>query len=316
MIVKKNINVLKSIPYVTCELTLALAVSVFVFLIYDVAGVERIAVPNVLPTVLGTALAIFLAFRNSAAYGRWTEAASAISTLSHASRCFARLIVTFSESHSHTPSYEANRVRAFQQEVIHRHLAWLHCLRLNLLDEASGKEVSEIEHLLSAADQDRLRVKQNKLSFLLVMQGTAIYDAMRDGTLQGFDSFQLEGWMGQCSAIAVQLVRIKTIPIPRQYTFFTRLFVLFFIVVIPFCFIGVFASSSKAWVIIPVTVLLAYVFGILERTGFVNEDPFVSRTTGVPIHAQLVEIERDLREILGETELPASIQPNKHGYLH
>ena len=46
-----------------------------------------------------------------------------------------------------------------------------------------------------------------------------------------------------------------------------------------------------------------------------NEDPFENRITDVPLSAMCNTIERDLKEMLGETELPAKAVPEK-GFLN
>lgn len=55
-------------------------------------------------------------------------------------------------------------------------------------------------------------------------------------------------------------------------------------------------------------------FAIIGKVGEVNEDPFEGRITDVPLNALCNTIERDLRELLGEAELPAKLQP-VDGYL-
>lgn len=311
MIIKRQLNLRKSIPYVKYELALGAAVSLTVYGAYEVANIQQIALPNLLPAVLGTAIAIFLGFRNSAAYARWGEAAQLWASIANYSRTFSRLIITFVESHNHTPQYDAAQAKAYQREMIYRHLAWVNALRLQL------RVQSEWEHLkpfLSDEDWQKLSGKQNKPAALLTMQGMRIYDGMRGGTLQGFDSFQLEGCLVQFSAYQAQCERIKSIPIPRQYTFFTRLFVWVFIALLPFSFVQTFDNANMSWMIVPVTLLLAFVFGMVERTGAVNEEPFENRLTDVPLLAYCVDIERDLRETLDETNLPAKLAP-QNGYL-
>jgi putative membrane protein len=54
--------------------------------------------------------------------------------------------------------------------------------------------------------------------------------------------------------------------------------------------------------------LIAGVFVIMERTGAANEDPFENQITDVPLTARCNTIERDLREMLGERELPAKLE--------
>ena len=132
MIIKKQLNLRKAIPYVRYELTFATATATSVYVLYETANITQVAIPNVLPAILGTALAIFLGFRNSAAYGRWGEAAQLWASIVNYSRIFARLIMTFVEAHNHTPQYNRDEAKAYQREMICRHLAWVNLLRLQL----------------------------------------------------------------------------------------------------------------------------------------------------------------------------------------
>lgn len=311
MILKEFLDLRKAVPYVRTELTLGALASVGVYALYTWADVPQVALPNVLPGVLGTALAIFLGFRNSAAYARWGEAAQLWASISNTSRVFARLMLTFVQSHNHTAQYDAAQAADYTREMIYRHIAWVNALRLQLRGQSDWEP---LRPFLSAADWATLADKHNKAAALLLLQGHRIYDGMRGGTLQGFDSFQLEGCLAQFSAYQAQCERIKAIPIPRQYTFFTRLFVWVFIVLLPLSFIQVFVGVGMGWLIVPVTLLLAFVFGIVERTGAVNEQPFENRITDVPLSAYCIDVERDLREMLDERALPAKAQP-QNGYL-
>jgi putative membrane protein len=69
-----------------------------------------------------------------------------------------------------------------------------------------------------------------------------------------------------------------------------------------------------AILLVPLTLLFAFVFAIVQRTGEVNEEPFENRITDVPLTALCRIIERDARAILGETDLPPRLEP-KDGYL-
>lgn len=108
--------------------------------------------------------------------------------------------------------------------------------------------------------------------------------------------------------------RIKAIPIPRQYDYFTRMFVQIFVVLLPFFLIKTLTTDGVVWLVIPLTGVIAFLFSAIERTGAVNEDPFENRITDVPLSATCRDIERDLRALLGETDLPAKLEP-QDGYL-
>lgn len=60
--------------------------------------------------------------------------------------------------------------------------------------------------------------------------------------------------------------------------------------------------------------MIAGVFIIMERTGAANEAPFENEITDVAMTSICNTIERNLKELLGETDLPEKLQP-VDGYL-
>jgi putative membrane protein len=311
VILKRNFDPRKVTTYVWPQLLAALAWSAAVYVAYVVLGLTAVSVPFGILGVLGTALALFLAFRNNTAFGRWGEASQAWAAITAASRTFARLIVTFTDAHRHTPQYRAEPAEAFKREMIYRHIAWVNALRMQLRGQM---DVNELAPYLDAAELAALRQAPSKAGALLLAQGRRIYDAMASGILQGFDSFQLEGQLAALASQQAVCERIKLIPVPRQYDYFTRLFVWFFIMLTPLSLAGTLARENVAYLLIPLTVIFAFVFAIVQRTGEVNEEPFENRITDVPLSAMCRGIERDVRETLGETALPPKLEP-KDGYL-
>lgn len=154
----------------------------------------------------------------------------------------------------------------------------------------------------------------NKPNVIMQGMGQRIYRAMADGTLGGFDSFQMEGQLLALANHQGGCDRIKNTPLLRQYHYFTRLFLQVFIVLLPFCLVADLERMGIGWAVVPLALIIAFVFAIIGKVGEVNEDPFEGRITDVPLSAICNTIERDLRELLGETELPAKLQP-VDGYL-
>jgi putative membrane protein len=60
---------------------------------------------------------------------------------------------------------------------------------------------------------------------------------------------------------------------------------------------------------IPLAVGVSFMFYVLMRVGEFIEDPFENRLTDVPLSALCRTIEIDVREQLGETELPPKAEP-------
>jgi ion channel-forming bestrophin family protein len=311
MIVKRNFDPRKVITYVWRDVTLALIAALLVYLAAVVLGWGFVALSFAPLGLLGTALSIFLAFRANTSFARWGEAAQTWAAIAAASRIFARLVVTFTDSHRHTPQYNQPAAEAFKRELVYRQVAWANALRLQLRGQSAWRELAG---LLPADELAALPQQPNQALYLMRRQGQRIYDGMAAGTLQGFDSFQMEGQLAALSAQQAVCERIKAIPIPRQYDYFTRVFVRVFVVLLPFFLIKGLAADGAPWLVIPLTGVIAFLFTTIERTGAVNEDPFENRITDVPLSAACREIERDLRSLLGEGDLPPRLEP-QDGYL-
>jgi putative membrane protein len=309
MIIKRRFSPLKVLPYVQAELLLALATALSAFLLHR--WEPLVALPFSIAATLGGALAIFIGFRNNSAYGRWWEARTLWGGIVNSTRVLARLIITFADSHAHQPNYDRARSEAFKREMVHKVIAWAHALRLHLRGQQQWPDLAP---LLPPADLDEVLKAHNKPNVIMQQLGRRIYQAMADGTLGGFDSFQLEGQLLALANHQGGCERIKNTPLLRQYHFFTRLFMQVFIVLLPFCLVADLERMGIGWMVIPVALIISFVFAIIGKVGEVNEDPFEGRITDVPLTALCNTIERDLRELLGGTQLPAKLQP-VDGYL-
>jgi putative membrane protein len=311
MIVKRNFDPIKVVQYVRTELITASTIAVTVFALHK-QGVTAISFPFSIAAILGSALAIFIAFRNNSSYSRWWEARTLWGGIINSSRVLARLIITFSDSHAHQQNYDKERSELFKKEMIYKVIAWVHALRLHLRKQVNWQE---LKPYLSDEEFVELQQWQNKPNLIHLISGKKIYEAMANGTLGGFDSFQMEGQLLALANYQGGCERIKNTPLLRQYDFFTRVFLYTFILLLPFSLIGDFTKMNIDYLMIPVSIIISFVFAIIGKVGEVNEDPFENRITDVPLTAMCNTIERDLREMLGETDLPKKLEA-ENGFLY
>ncbi|MBK9292463.1 MAG: hydrogenase [Bacteroidetes bacterium] len=310
MIIKKNFNPVKVLQYVRAELLFSVAIATLVYIMHN-QGISAIALPFSVSAILGSALAIFIAFRNNSAYGRWWEARSLWSGILNSSRVLARLVITFTDSHAHQQNYDRERSEKFKKAMIYRIIAWAHALRLHLRRQ---EDWNTIKPLLSEEEYNDMLQSHNKPNFLHLAMGRDIYKAMANGTLGGFDSFQMEGQLLALANFQAGSERIKNTPLLRQYDYFTRLFLYVFMFLLPFSLVRDFTTMGTPWLMIPVSVVICFVFAIIGKVGEVNENPFENKITDVPLTYICNNIERDLREMLGEQDLPPKVVPDK-GFL-
>lgn len=311
MIVKKNFKPGRVIFYVRHELVIATGLALLSWLLYAHAGLRWVALPFAPLGVLGTALAIFLGFRNNSAYARWWEARTIWGGLVNHSRTLARqLMASLANAHALGKVGEAE-LDEFGREMILRQIAFAHALRLHLRGQPDW---NELQPLLSADEYRQLQTKQNKPNTLLQTQSIRLKDGVRREMIGQFDPISLEptvaafnGWQAACE-------RIKTTPLPRHYDYFTRVFLWVFMGLLPPALLGLFPTPALSWFVIPVSVVIVFIYAIINRTGDVLENPFDNTINDVPLSALCNTIERDLREMLGETDLPPAAQP-QDGFL-
>jgi len=311
MIVKRLFSPLKVARYLRGELLLAAGASLGAYFLFQ-NGVAQTGLPFSIAAILGSALAIFIAFRNNNAYARWWEARTLWGGIVNNSRIFLRQIIANTQHAVATGKASAEQAADFQRELAYRQIAFAHALRLYLRRQT---QTDDYGHLLSAKEFANLQSKQNVPNLLLQTQAVRIKEAMRTELLGAFDNISLEPTLAGFNNFQGSCERIKNTPLLRQYDFFTRLFLLVFMLLLPFCLVGDFAKMNIAALMPPVSILISFVFATLGKVGEVNEDPFENRITDVPMTAICNTIERDLREMLGEQDLPPKSEA-RDGYLY
>ena len=310
MIVKKNFDLRIVFWNIRYETGITLLIATTIWLLHKYEALE-IALPFSVAAILGSALAIFIAFRNQSAYGRWWEARTIWGGIINNSRIFARQIIANTDNAVAIGKATPEIAEAYKKEMVYRQIAFAHALRLHLRRQNSWEE---LQHLLDKEEFELFKKAQNKPNMLLHTQGIRLKEAMRIELLGAFDNISMEpnlaafnNWQGACE-------RIKITPLPRNYHYFTRLFLYTFIFIIPFCLVGDFTKMGIDYLVPPVSFLLCFVFSVMNRVGEINEEPFEDHIQDIPMTALCNTIERDLKEQLRETDLPKKLEP-VNGYL-
>lgn len=311
MIIKKVFNPLAVARYMKTELLVSVLLSAGVYFLYHTQQIEKVSLPFSVAAILGSALAIFLAFRNNNAYSRWWEARTLWGSITNNSRIFARQVIANTDNAVQTGKAVVEQAEAYKKEIVFRQIAFAHALRLQLRGQNG---VDEYKHLLKENEFSEVVQKQNPANYLLLVQGKRIKEAMKSEILGTFDNISLEPTLAGFNNFQGGCERILNTPLLRQYHFFTKLFLLVFMFVLPFSLISDFNRMGMPALMIPVNILISFVFSVMGKVGEVNEDPFTNSITDVPMTAICNTIERDLKEMLAET-LPPKTLPDK-GFLY
>lgn len=309
MIIKESFNVRRTLPFIWFDTLLATSSATAAYLLVDRAGVHWLALPSLLASVLGTALAILLAFRANTAYQRWWEASTIWAQLTGQSRTLVRVARTITDAKLADPAIDPETVHAWQRDVAMRQAAWIHSLARHLRRQDPAPELAR---LLPSDEATAVLAADNKPAVLARMQSQAIFRGYAAGILSGLDNFQMETALAGLSTQQALAERMSTTPIPRPHDYVSRLFVHCYVVVFPFAAIS--ALTAYRWLVIPSAMLIALFFRMVERVGASTEEPFANRTQDVPITALATNLERDLLELVDVAQRPAKPTP-VDGYL-
>ncbi len=258
--------------------------------------------PNLTPlpfTLVGIALGIFLGFRNNASYDRWWEGRKLWGALVNTTRSFARQSLTLVGPR--VAESEGESVAKLRRELVLRIIAFAHALRMNLRDDHS---LTQLAPFLDANELERLRVETNRP--YAINHGTAerLRAAYARGWIAETHLGVLEGSMTALTDIQGACERIKSTPIPFSYTTLIHRITAGYCYALPFGLVDTVGFLTPA-----VCVIVAYAFFGLDVVGDELEMPFGNDPNDLPLDAISRMIEINLRQRLGETDLPLPLKP-------
>jgi len=254
---------------------------------------------NVPLTFYGLAIGIVVSFWNSSAYARWWEARTLWGAIVNKSRTLARQVLT-TMSHQAT-AIEQAEVAAVQRQLVLYQVAYVHALRQQLrgLDPLAA-----IAHLLPDEDSAELAREKNLALTLQCRMSAMLIAARERGWLDQWEWQAIDDSMADLMDAQGGAERIKNTPMPKQFDHFLKFFVHFYCLMLP---VGL--VETLGWFTPLGSTLVGFMFLALEKIGNDLEQPFANTVFDVPMTAIATTIEINLRQLLGETELPPPEQP-------
>lgn len=228
---------------------------------------------NVVHSLLGFVLSLFLVFRTNTAYDRWWEGRKQWGSLVNVSRILAIRVREFSHD---------EKAWQFYQEHIP---GFVNALRLHLRPSLevmptapSDEDMASSIHVPNAWAQAMERDCAKRLA-----QGEW---SPQQHWLLSQDLSRMVDILGACERI------LKT-PIPYSYSMFMKKFIFLYVVTLPLGFVNTFG-----WWAIPVVMLVFYILVSIELIAEEIEDPFGVDENDLPLDSLCETIEANTREIL------------------
>jgi putative membrane protein len=277
-----------------------------VLLVYDIAivaaykgGYLHWAALNQIPvSLLGSVVSILVVFRNTTSYSRWWEARTLWGSIVNNSRSWGRQVTVTMQKPADAQPGEAEAIR---KKMIYYQIAWAHALRQHL---RRLEPWSEIESFLSPEEMARLRNEKNIPVAIQQWQTAILCDALSRGWIDSMQWRALDESLNDLVDAQGGAERIKNTPMPRLYDYLPQLCVQIFCILLPLAM-----GASMGWFTPLGSALVGFIFLALDKIGRDLEDPFDNSIYDIPLTSITRTIEINLRQMLGETELPAAIVP-------
>lgn len=298
-------------------------------LLFQLLHWEWLAMPWVPIALVGTASAFLVGFRNTQTYNRAWEARQIWGGIVNSSRSWGIM------SNHFVTSPNEEEAKALHKKLIYRHIAWLTALRFqlresraweNIKDDPANKEYAkrytvdewskelekELKPYLTDEDEQYVLSKKNRATHIINLQSKELKKLKEQGRIEPLNYVELEKLLVDLFDQQGRCERIKNFPYPRQFATINQMFVRLFITLIPYGMLNEFhrLGDWEPWLTIPFSVIISWVFLVMERVGEVTENPFEGGPNDVPITAMSRTIEIDLREMLDEKDLPPALQPS------
>ncbi len=299
---------------------------------YQTGNMKWLGIPWTVVALLGTATAFIVGFKNLQSYNRTWEARQIWGDILSGTRAWGTV------SRDYLDDAEKSK------ELVYRHLAWLTALRYQLREtrawEATSKAPNaeylryysipemqtpletELARFLPDAELTKILATRGKATQILSLQSRAIKGLLASQAIamtqfvdmhRSIKDFLLQ--QGRCE-------RIKDFPYPRQYASINSFFINLFCLLLPLGLLREFdrlndsvegaIKGHMVWLAIPFSVLLSWMYTSLGRVGESTESPFEGSANDIPISHMCRTAEIDLRDMLGELDLPSPVEPTNN----
>lgn len=307
-------------------------------------GVISFSIPWLPVSIIGTAVAFYVGFKNNQAYDRMWEARKVWGGIVNDSRTWGMMIDGYITNTFREIKLSDAEIHSIKKRLIYRHIAWLYAHRSQLLVPTPWEHVSqgghmarnarrfqnhfgigllddeitkkELNHFLSEEEYERLIPKVNTATQIINEQSRDLRELRTTMVIDDFRHMELERILQSFYTLQGKNERIKKFPLPRQYANMSRYFIGIFITLLPFSMVPELmeAGSLGFWTSILISVLLGWIYVMMEIIADYSENPFQGMANDIPMMSLCRTIEIDMREMLNETKLPPPIQA-KNGVL-
>lgn len=246
--------------------------------------------PLGVPAFLGTAISVLLSFKMSQSYERWWEARKIWGAIVNDSRS---LVIQLQ-------SYLDSGYTDIIKDIAYKQIEWCYALG----DSLRGLNPLARQLNLTLSEEDVLRDHKNVPLAITQMQALRIKEVAEKQPIPEFCRVQLDQTLVRLVDAMGKAERINTTVFPVTYRLFLHAAIYLFLITLSIAIQDVHAIFE-----IPLLVLIAALFFLADKTAYNLQDPFRNRPSDTPVTAIARNIEINIKQLLGEQDVPEPLKP-------
>lgn len=292
-----------TIPFIWKRILFTTAFSVLVTLAWQSWHLDYYSLTTTPFSLIGVALSIFLGFRNNASYSRFWEGRQLWGSLINNSRNWSRQVLTLTQASPDADDSERQALRDWQRTLVQRQIGYIHALRVHLRQTRAW---STLAPHLPAPELQQLETASNPPAAISQTTGALLMDGYRRGWMHPMHLPVLEQSLSNNVNYQGGCERILSTPVPFIYTVLTHRIVAVYCITLPF---GI--HETVGWMTPLVVLLISFAFYGLDAIGDEIEEPFGMDPNDLPLDFMSTMIETNLKQAVGDTDLPAKVLPHQ-----
>lgn len=246
--------------------------------------------PLGVPAFLGTAISVLLSFKMSQSYERWWEARKIWGAIVNDSRS---LVIQLQ-------GYLNAEYASVIKEIAYKQIAWCYALG----DSLRGLNPLARPLELTQDEIDLLQHHKNVPLAITQLQALTIKKLSEKQAMHEFYRVQLDQTLVRLVDAMGRAERINTTVFPVTYRLFLHGAIYLFLITLSIAIQDVSPIFE-----IPLLVLIAALFFLADKTAYNLQDPFRNRQSDTPVTAIARNIEINIKQLLGEEDIPEPLKP-------
>jgi putative membrane protein len=256
-------------------------------------------IPLSLVTVLGTSIALLLAFKLNQSYDRWWEARKVWGSIVNDSRTLVLQLLGFPSPEQ----LEVQQIGSLVRQMTYRQIGWCYSLGQSLRKQ---DPMAHLDGLVAAHELRALEEQSNKPLYLLMRHMTDLRELHKLNVLNDFQQVQVQGTISRLCDSMGKAERIANTVFPSTYRKYLHFFIYIFLISLSIALV-----ESVGIYEIPLLVVIASTFFLIEKSARHLQDPFANRPTDIAVTAIARTVEINLRQLLLEKDIPQAVAPGK-----